>query len=657
MAIGVLVAMAGGVPVAAAQDDGPRRVSGPDAGAVRLIDGPGGPRLYRFQDAGDGALKATRLGLRDAGDEGEVTVTGRVVVRAQGERGAERVRAWLAFRGLSARGIDGLPGALVVDAGGALAAVDLAEAMKVAGGAIGVAEASAEIAQAVGPRVPSDFGLGEQWYLINTLPGEELFDLNVEPAWDAGWTGAGVTVGIIDQGIELTNFDLMANIDPEPAHSQQGVGVDAHATSVAGLVAMTANNVLGGAGVAYNALLTNHIYGDPTVTAASLLRANGANDIKNNSWGPADIGRIFYPPSVVMDSIERATLEGRGGLGTILVWAGGNGALRKDRVEYDPYASSRYTIAVGAYDDTGKRAIYSEPGSGLFCVAPSSGGSKAIFTTAVAGWTSTFGFTSAAAPQAAGVVALMLEANPGLSWRDVQHVLRASSWRIDPANPTWAENGAGVWFSDDYGFGALDAAAAVSLAHGWTGVGPEVSAASGVVSVESDVPNADATGLSRTAMIDADVTIESVEVVVNIQTPTVGDLDVELISPSGTVSTLATSRSDGTDDYTGWVFTSLRHWGEASRGAWTVRVADRSTLWATYWQDFEVRVYGTAGGPGPCDPADLAEPFGQRTFADVAAYLSAFQAQDAAADFAAPFGTFDLADILSFVTAFQDGCP
>ncbi len=653
-----LVALAGTPVVAHAQgpgDDRPERakVQAP----TRLIDGPGGPRLYRFQHAGDGALKATRLGLRDAGEEGEVTITGRVLVRTADQRSTERVRAWLAFRGLFARPIPGLPGTLVVDARGALDAVDLAEEMQHSGPALGVADATPEIRQAVGPRVPSDFGLADQWYLINTLPGEELFDLNVEPAWNAGWTGAGVTVGIIDQGIELTNFDLVANIDPEPAHSQQGVGVDAHATSVAGIVAMTANNVLGGAGVAYNARLTNHTYGDPSVTASSLLRANHANDIKNNSWGPADIGRIFYPSAIVMDAIEESARSGRDGLGTVLVWAGGNGALRKDRVDYDPYASSRYTIAIGAYDDTGVRAIYSEPGSSLFAVAPSSGGSKAIFTTALGGWTGAFGFTSAAAPQGAGVVALMLEANPALSWRDVQHVLRQTAWRIDPDNPTWAMNSAGVWFSDDYGFGALDASAAATLAEAWTPVAPEISAASGVVSVETDVPNADATGIARSTTIDADITIESVEVIVNIQTPTVGDLDIELISPTGTVSTLAAQRPDGTDDYTDWVFTSLRHWGEPSRGEWTLRVADRNILWAAYWQDFEVRVHGTAGGPTPCDPADLAEPFGERTFADAIAFLQAFQAGDPRADLAAPTGVFDVSDIAAFVTAFQNGCP
>ncbi len=62
-------------------------------------------------------------------------------------------------------------------------------------------------------------------------------------------------------------------------------------------------------------------------------------------------------------------------------------------------------------------------------------------------------------------------------------------------------------------------------------------------------------------------------------------------------------------------------------------------------------------GPGPCDPADLAEPFGQRTFADITAFLTAFTAGDPVADFAAPFGELTFADVLSFLTAFTDGCP
>lgn len=59
----------------------------------------------------------------------------------------------------------------------------------------------------------------------------------------------------------------------------------------------------------------------------------------------------------------------------------------------------------------------------------------------------------------------------------------------------------------------------------------------------------------------------------------------------------------------------------------------------------------------PCNPADLAEPFGLHDLADVTAFVTAFQSQDGAADLAEPFGLFDLADVLGFVVLFNAGCP
>jgi hypothetical protein len=61
--------------------------------------------------------------------------------------------------------------------------------------------------------------------------------------------------------------------------------------------------------------------------------------------------------------------------------------------------------------------------------------------------------------------------------------------------------------------------------------------------------------------------------------------------------------------------------------------------------------------PGPCNAADLAEPFGMLDLADIVAFIMAFETQDPAADLAEPFGAFDQADITAFVGAFVAGCP
>src|SRR6185295_17641859 len=81
--------------------------------------------------------------------------------------------------------------------------------------------------------------------------------------------------------------------------------------------------------------------------------------------------------------------------------------------------------------------------------------------------------TSFAAPIVSGVVAMMLEANPNLGYRDVQEILALSSHKIDPASTSWSVNGATNWngggnlVSNDFGFGLIDAHAAVRLAETW----------------------------------------------------------------------------------------------------------------------------------------------------------------------------------------------
>ncbi len=58
-----------------------------------------------------------------------------------------------------------------------------------------------------------------------------------------------------------------------------------------------------------------------------------------------------------------------------------------------------------------------------------------------------------------------------------------------------------------------------------------------------------------------------------------------------------------------------------------------------------------------CNAADLSEPLGQLTFADVSAFLAAFSAQDVAADLVEPVGEFTFADVSAFLGVFTTGCP
>ena len=105
-----------------------------------------------------------------------------------------------------------------------------------------------------------------------------------------------------------------------------------------------------------------------------------------------------------------------------------------------------------------------EGGSAVLVNAPSNGNANGITTTDLTGsggysatnCTSTFGGTSSASPLTAGVVALMLDANPNLTWRDVQHILVNTSDRTDTGNTNWRKNASGRWISEYYGFGRVE---------------------------------------------------------------------------------------------------------------------------------------------------------------------------------------------------------
>lgn len=442
-------------------------------------------------------------------------------------------------------------------------------------------------------RLPSDPGFPNQWHLRNTVMAAA--DANVEGAWNAGWTGQGVVIGVVDGGVYATHPDLAANYN---ATASQTGGGDSHGTSCAGVAAAVEGNGQGGVGAAYGAQWSKMYFGGSSTNAAAFAFRNDLNDIKTNSWGPADNGTLAHWTSAEAAAVRDAVTLGRGGLGVVFCWAAGNGGTA-DRVEYDPYASSRYTIAVGAITDLDQRSGYNEQGASMFTVAQSDGGNRGIYTTSgTNGYTFNFGGTSSASPLGAGVVALMLSANPGLGWRDVYHILADSARKCDPGNASWVVNGAGREVNVNFGFGAVDALAAVDLAQVWTNVGPELVDDSGVQAVNAAIPDNNTAGLSRTVSVASAFKVEAVELVLNVDHNYIGDLVVELSSPSGTNSVLSKQRSDSQDDFVNYVLTSFRCWDEDSAGTWTVKISDQSGGTTGTWQNFRLLVYGNDGSGG-----------------------------------------------------------
>lgn len=196
-------------------------------------------------------------------------------------------------------------------------------------------------------------------------------------------------------------------------------------------------------------------------------------------------------------------------------------------------------------------------------------------------YTSMMNGTSAATPSVSGVVALMLNANPSLSFRDVRYILASTAVKIDPSNATWITNAANFHFSNHYGFGRIDASAAVNMALSYHTIFPpnpdtNFLRFSESLSTALSIPDSDPVGVSSSMTVSSNFNIENARIVLNATHPHVGDLRVQLRSPSGTVSTLLNSKSklNGTANFAGVSLSSNAFLGEAAQGVWTLKVID-----------------------------------------------------------------------------------
>ena len=462
---------------------------------------------------------------------------------------------------------------------------------------------------------PNDPKFSDQWHLQNTgqtngMSGE---DANITGAWNS-YKGTGIVIGIVDDGLDWNHPDLSTYYessldydycgndgDPTPASNK------AHGTASAGVAAGVGDNNIGVTGAAPEAGLAGLQLISCSTTdireSSALAHERQEIDIYSNSWGPSDDGKTLEAPGPLMlAAMENDALLGRSGLGNIITWAAGNGLDDNDNSNYDGYANLRYTIAVTAVTHNGVQSYYAEPGANILVAAPSNGDGEGITTTDIEGsggytstdYTDTFGGTSSATPLVSGVVALMLEANSNLTWRDVQHILVHSSRQNHASDSSWGTNGAGLEVSHKYGYGVIDAGAAVDMAEGWTTVAAETSTSSGTLQcVQCAIPDNSPNFVSVNTTMTEPVRAENVDVIVNITHEYRGDLEVILTSPSGTQSVLSEKHEDDGEDYSNWRFSTVHNWDEDARGEWTLTVEDQGSSDTGTLDTWELVVYGT----------------------------------------------------------------
>jgi Ca2+-binding RTX toxin-like protein len=486
--------------------------------------------------------------------------------------------------------------------------------------------------------LPDDPLVTDQWYLSQA---------NILPVWK-DYTGKGVRIAEIETNspfgttkeiLDYRHADLKDNIDQnwlanatpgQMAGEGSGGKFSDHATLVAGVM-VAARNGEGSVGVAYDATVAGYWVNKDDFSNMSHMYEY---DVVNHSWGSNFHFDLKFSPTelgTLPTAYHQAIDEGRHGLGTVIVTAGGNDREKGGNTNYSNVSNTRSSIVVGAINATTDLGAlqfggkpFSSPGASILVSAP---GSNVTSTSRLVqndngstfgGDTSVSQGTSFAAPIVSGIVALMLEANPELGYRDVQQILAISARKVNDPTTSWQTNGSQNWngggmhVSHDYGYGEVDALAAVRLAETWNTqqtLGNEFRLTTPLESgaLNRAITDGQGAGISHSLTMGAvDILAEHVEVKVNLSHARPGDLILKLISPSGTESILmnrpgkapgsaATDR--GNADFNGqntlsYVFGTTLLRGEAVQGNWTLQVIDSVTGDTGTLNSWSLNVYG-----------------------------------------------------------------
>lgn len=449
------------------------------------------------------------------------------------------------------------------------------------------------------------------------------------------------------------------NADPYPSDNE------AHGTAVAGLISALGWNGIGSRGVAPSAKFSSFRfimdYSEGETESSYLVKQldqlYGNFDVFNMSYG-MDGRSFFQEDEKVEEALQLGATALRGGKGALYVQSSGNSF--KDsytlaicnpvcvnttmnvsgNANAHTELSTPYKIVVGAVNAMGVRSSYSTPGSNLWVSAP--GGEfgmlePAMITTDLSSCSSGMSYrntflaglfnfgshplnsrceytnmmngTSSSAPVVSGVIALMLEANPSLSWRDVKHILAETADKVDTLGTNilthpygdvladhvydykWITNNAGKRFSNWYGFGRVNAKKAVDMALAYSyplGVFEQTKSKEDVWYYDSGemtnqvIYDESPAPLEHSLWVGHNLIIENVQIQLTTDHPFPGELSVVLVSPKNTHSRLLTLNNnmfaEGLEDFT---LSTNAFYGEESQGNWTIKITDGKALFGS----------------------------------------------------------------------------
>ena len=439
--------------------------------------------------------------------------------------------------------------------------------------------------------------------------GSDAEGINVEPVWAEGNLGEGIIVRIVDIGVDYEHEDLRDNFSMAlSSAAYENVKIFSpnqyHGTAVAGILAASDNSV-GGRGVAPRATIYSYSLGghfgwsDVTKGVTHQLRdtavSNHSHILHSRQEYPALVGSYGWE-----QAIEKGITQGFHGKGTSYVFGAGNGEVNANLSEVANFYGIINVCGI-AYDGS---PIHSY-GSNVWICAPV----NVLTTNNFDRYYRTWGGTSFATPVVSGVVALVRSENSSLTWRDVKLILAASARQTSPDAPEW-ETGALQFGSTDrrytyhprFAFGVVDAKAAVDLAKTWTNL-PSMKTSSaesvGRLTIPDPAQGAEPDTVSRSLTLGPEIGFtEFVEVSVGFTHPSFRDLELEIVSPSGTVSMLTEHDAAVSDDEFLYLyrFGSAKHLGEDPTGTWTLRLTDHvpgheGRIWR-----WNLKVYGHGAG-------------------------------------------------------------
>lgn len=505
-----------------------------------------------------------------------------------------------------------------------------------------------ENANGVEDGLDGDPFLKYQWYIqslgnvvANTVEktthvGDDLRILDVYHRVLGNSNGHDTVVQVVDTGVELKHEDLdilledsfnAVTKDNDPTATRSVSKNDpksplnsGHGTAVAGIIAAKTNNGLGIRGIVPRARIAGSNWlEDQTLGELDRVWYSQINDdnisVCNNSWG------TYYLKD---ESFERilalGTQQLRYGRGRVYVFAAGNARETYGNANLSYLTNNPYVVTVASLNAQDKYASYSNPGSNV--LVSGYGGehyytAPTIMTTSLSGesyykdelngrkgvitvdedsnksYTYAMNGTSAAAPMVSGAIALVLDACPSLSWRDIRWLIANSATMVDKSSSVWVENGAGLHFNTNYGYGKINPLGMIDMCRSqyFEPLGA-LQHEKVVYEYNQNIPDNNTT-LQKNIVFDSTMKIEWVGLTFDTNHPFAGDLEINLISPMGTKINIISPNELKFAAYDGgFRFSSVAYIDEDAKGKWIVEITDRLPDDAGLLKSISLEVYG-----------------------------------------------------------------